>query len=318
MIKTLQISSILAAVLAVVLFVSSVVFGVHKDAEVEAFLNSPSVKDQFSKLPPRRANKSSGQDSPLVARAEAFGRIINPPKAPKPVIGKPTKAANAGMPVRPEPLETQAKFQILGTSFYEANPKMSLVLVDEPGKGLHWVRQGTQVMYLTIEEIKDGRIIVRDAKGTSEMIVEDKPIATSTSAASTPTVAIPQRPTRLPVPPVSSRTRAGIPPHVSKGKRGPSPITPPKSRLSTQENARLAAIGNRLKKIEDAKAKAKAAAPKPTPKEVEEGARAMEMMKKLLAEAKKDEENAKKPPSPPAPSRSRVPTPPPSSRTRSR
>jgi len=49
MIKTLQISSILAVALAAVLFVSSIVIGTaHGDEQIEEYLKSPSVRLSYS------------------------------------------------------------------------------------------------------------------------------------------------------------------------------------------------------------------------------------------------------------------------------
>jgi hypothetical protein len=52
---------------------------------------------------------------------------------------------------------------------------LSLALIDEPGKGLHWVRQSSKVGHLLIEQIKDGLIVVKDGKGTFELEAEQKP-----------------------------------------------------------------------------------------------------------------------------------------------
>jgi hypothetical protein len=52
---------------------------------------------------------------------------------------------------------------------------MSLALIDETAKGLHWVRQGGKVGYLVIEEIKDSSVVVRDDKRTFEIVAERAP-----------------------------------------------------------------------------------------------------------------------------------------------
>jgi len=298
MIKTLQISSILAVVLAVVLFVSSVVFGVHKDAEVEAFLKSPSIKDKFAETMGGAVKRPSDQSSPLVENAQRFASIMNPPKPVAPE--RPAAPTTPAVAKAVEPAQTSPKFRVLGMSYYQANPQMSLVLIDEPGKGLHWVRQGSDVMHLTIEEVKDGRIVVRDAQGASEMVVEDRQSSivdagfSSLAGASIehPVSSIPDRATGIP-------PRASIPPRTTDGRRPPVSVGSLKSRLSEEENARLAALGDRLKAMQEARPPAAGAQPaaagqsaRTVPNEAENEDEAMAMMKKLLADADRESPEA--------------------------
>ncbi|MBN2139307.1 MAG: hypothetical protein JW720_16005 [Sedimentisphaerales bacterium] len=284
MIKTLQISSILAVILAIGLFVSSVVFGVHKDDAIESFLASPSVKEQFAKSVGGAAKKrSAGQVSPLVAQAERFGSILNPPK-PTVVAKQVTTTDVPKLPEIPEPPQSKPKFRLFGTVVCESNPNLSLALLDEPGKGLHMVRQGAAVMHLTIEEVKDGVVVVRDAQGTSEIMVEEGPAPTSvvsgpslTSRVGSPT----------PVTPAASRSRTSIPPSPSSGRRGPVAPASVRSRLSNEENARLAALGDRLKAMKESSAsKVDAALP-------EGDDNPMALFQKMLAEKEAKEAAAK-------------------------
>ena len=304
MIKTLQISSILAVVLAVGLFVSSIVFGTAiEDEQIEEFLKSPSVRDQFAKMGSVSKKRSDSQSSPLVEKAEQFARILNPPK-PKPKPKSATKVAKG--PAIPQPKVTvKPKFKLFGTVVCESDPTMSLALLDEPGKGLHMVRQGSEIMHLTIELVKDGRIVVRDTTGTSEMVIEEGPAPASVVSGPPTASAVGGRPS------AASKTRITAPPRSSgNGRRGPA--TPPsvKSRLSSAENARLAALGDRLKAAKDAKAKAKAGKIEKT--EAEEDAEAAALIKKLMTDTMKDEAAAKKDPNrsksparPPVPPRRR-------------
>jgi hypothetical protein len=288
MIKTLQISSILAVVLAAVLFVSSVVFGVQKDAEVEAFLKSPSIKDKFTETMGGAVKRPSDQNSPLVENAQRFASIMNPPK---PVAPERPVAPTSPVAVKAvEPASVSAKFRVLGISYCEADPNTSLVFIDEPGKGLHWVRQGSDVMHLTIEEVKDGRIVVRDAKGTSEMVVEDRPITVSLLEGASGSAAPAMAPgsSRPPIPPTAGSAYTGIPPRASipprpnDGRRPPVSVGSLKSRLSEEENARLAALGDRLKAMQEAQSA------RTVPNEAENEDEAMAMMKKLLADAEQE------------------------------
>jgi hypothetical protein len=65
-----------------------------------------------------------------------------------------------------------AKFKLVGTSRYALHPELSLALIDEPGKGLYWVRQFSKVGHLIIEQVKDGLVVVRDGKNTFELVAE--------------------------------------------------------------------------------------------------------------------------------------------------
>ena len=292
MIKTLQISSILAVVVAAVLFVSSVVFGVHKDAEVEAFLKSPSIKDKFTETMGGAVKRPSDQSSPLVENAERFASIMNPPKPVAPE--RPAAPTTPAVAKAVEPASVSAKFRVLGISYCEADPNTSLVFIDEPGKGLHWVRQGSDVMHLTIEEVKDGRIVVRDAQGASEMVVEDRPITVSLleGASGGAAAAVAPGSSRPPIPPAAGSAytgippRASIPPRTNDGRRPPVSVGSLKSRLSEEENARLAALGDRLKAMQEAQSA------RTVPNEAENEDEAMAMMKKLLADAEQESAEA--------------------------
>jgi hypothetical protein len=168
MIKTLRITSIIAAIAATVLLVLPAVYGVRNDPKIEEFIKSPGAVDKFTAAKGQNAAKKNAETSPLVKQAADFGQILNPPPPPPPKV---QPGAPQG-PVVPAPPVVAAKFNLIATSYYASNPEQSFVLIDEPGKGLHWVKQGSAVGHLTIETVKDGAIIVRDGQRTSEMTVK--------------------------------------------------------------------------------------------------------------------------------------------------
>jgi len=177
MIKTLRITSFLAAILAIILFVTLVVYGVNKDEDIEKYLNSPDVVTQFKTAKGSRARANDNQISPLVQQAQAFSSILNPPKPretarAQPGGRKPNVAAEPA--VKPH-------FTLKGTIVYEAKPELSMVLIDEPGKGTHWVRQSTMVGHLLIEDVKDGLVVVKSSEGTYKLEIEEKLTTSSTS-----------------------------------------------------------------------------------------------------------------------------------------
>ena len=170
MIKTLRITSVVAAVLAVVFFAFSAVFGVRGDEQSGRFLDSAGVIEKFNKLRGQRSTKGRSQVSPLVKQAEAFALYINPPKPPPKRPEHPERPEKREPPGPIGPVST--KFTLIGTIYYALHPELSLALIDEPGKGLHWVRQSGKVGHLIIEQVKDGLVVVRDGQRTSELAPE--------------------------------------------------------------------------------------------------------------------------------------------------
>lgn len=311
MIKTLQISSILAVIMAGVLFVSSVVFGVHQDKQIEEFLNSPGAKEQFLKGGKPTPGRGGEKTSPLVKQAELFAKILDPPPPPKPVVKNVPITKEKGPVTPPPPPVLTAKFKVFGTAVSESEPERSIALIDEPGKGLVWVRQGSVIMGTTIEKILDGKISIKDSRGIVEMTVEEGPAPVS-AVGVPPNVA-----GRPPVKPAisshaggtritSPTSRPSIPPHTTSTNGRKGPVTPESlrsrttgaSRITSTENARLSALGDRLKAAREAKSgkttaqlEAEARA-----KVAEEDAKAKELIKKLAESVVKDAA-ANKPPS---------------------
>ncbi|MBN1804911.1 MAG: hypothetical protein JW837_06645 [Sedimentisphaerales bacterium] len=168
MVKTLRITSILAVALAVVLVVFSVVFGVRSDAKISGLVSEPNVIEKFNQSEGNKVARGPDEVSPLVQQAGSFALYLNPPAPkPRPVTGR------SGV-VKRAPSATP-KFKVLATSYYKDRPEMSIALIDEPGKGLNWVRQSGKVGHLFIEQIKDGVIVVKDDNGTFELEAEQKP-----------------------------------------------------------------------------------------------------------------------------------------------
>ena len=167
MIKTLRITNIIVAVLAAVFVVFPAVFGVRSDEQADRFLDSAGSIEEFKEARGDESKDIGNQISLLVREAEAFALYLNPPAKPKRAASArgPTKVSRPSGPV-------SAKFELLGTSVYSSHPELSLALIDEPGKGLHWVRQGGKVGHLIIEQIKDGLVAVRDGQSTFELVAE--------------------------------------------------------------------------------------------------------------------------------------------------
>ena len=160
----------IAAIAATVLLVLPAVYGVRSDPKIEEFLKSPGAVDKFTAAKGQNPAQKNAETSPLVKQAADFGRILNPPPPPPPKVLPGAAPQAVAVPAPPAPVA--AKFDLIATSYYASHPEQSFVLIDEPGKGLHWVKQGSAVGHLTIETVKDGAIIVRDGQRTSEMTVK--------------------------------------------------------------------------------------------------------------------------------------------------
>jgi hypothetical protein len=173
MIRTLRITSIIVAVAAVFLLIMLAVYGVRKDPAIEELLKAADAVEKFVATRGQGAagDESAVKESPLIKQASNFARYLNPPA---PLTPGPLPSSVV-LPEMPQPISpVTAKFDLLGTSYYANRPDLSLALIDEPGKGLSWVRQGTSVGHLVIEEVKDGTITVRDSQKTYEMTVQVK------------------------------------------------------------------------------------------------------------------------------------------------
>lgn len=184
MITTLRITSVLAAaaVLTGVLlkyFVLPADSSVGADPRVEKVLDSPGVTERFKQTEGARTKAAANQSSPLVQQAIAYARYLSPPQKKKALPGRRTtaKGITAG-PVTP-------KFQVFATTYFEGNPELSQALIDEPGKGRHWVRQSSMVGHLLIEQVKDGVVIVKSSEETFELEIE-KSAKTASSKAKPP------------------------------------------------------------------------------------------------------------------------------------
>jgi hypothetical protein len=170
MIRTLRITSIITIVAAVMLLILPMVYGVHSDPAIAELLKAPDAVEKFKETKGQVRSNNEGQVSPLVKQAIDYSTYLNPPPPATPPPPPSTTGIQEAEPMSP----VTAKFDLRGTSYYPGHPELSLALIDEPGKGLNWVRQGSTVGRLVIEEIKDGVIVVRDGQSKSEMKVDIK------------------------------------------------------------------------------------------------------------------------------------------------
>ena len=172
MTKTLRITSIITAAIAVAIFVFPAVFGGRIDPEVVKFLTAPGIVEKFKEARSAQNAEAQNQVPPLVTQAQAFALYLNPPPPPEPT---PPSAAVIQAEA-PRPKTVTPKFKLIGTSFYALHPEMSLALIDEPGKGIRWVRQASQIEHLVIDKVENGKIVIRDGQRTEELVAERPPV----------------------------------------------------------------------------------------------------------------------------------------------
>jgi len=205
MIKTLRITSVVAAILAGVFFVFPVIYGVRSDERIDEFLKLPSVKEKFEDVADNKAKTGESRVSPLVEQAEAFALFLNPLKSTMQKAVKGAKTTNFAdrLPVTP-------KFKVFATSYCADNPELSLALIDEPGRGRYWVRQSGKVGHLLIEQVKDGLVVVKSSKETFELEIEQKPNTTPPNRTSPASSLRSSKSPLKSTSPASGRTATGV------------------------------------------------------------------------------------------------------------
>jgi hypothetical protein len=232
MINTLRIISFIAAVLAVVFFVFPIVYGVDRDKNVEEFLKTPEVREKFESAADSRINKGKDLTSPLVKQAKVFAAYLNP---------KPTEKAYSKASGRSKiknPLPVTPKFKLLCTSYCEEDPNISLALIDEPGKGRHWVKPSSKVGHLYIDQIEDGLIVVGGGKEPFELGIEESTVKSLSHGRSRSPGSL-----KKPASPVSNRST----PSVSKVTQ----TLPTKKEPDEEErNARAKALIKKLRGLQ--------------------------------------------------------------------
>ncbi len=172
MINTLRITSIIAVILAVVLFGFSAVLGVRGDEGRNEILNAPDAIKKFTSAKGAKTRRSGDQVSPIVKQAKAFALYLNPPPKPK----KKKALARSKASAIPRPPSTSVKFKLIGTCFYASNPEKSMALIDLPGEGLKWVRQSGEVNHQVFVQITDGLVVVNDGKKSFEVVPVRTPV----------------------------------------------------------------------------------------------------------------------------------------------
>lgn len=168
MVKILRNTNVLI-VLVGILFVLTVFFGLRPDIRIKQFLNLPNVIEQFENPVDSKVRISENRTPSLVQQAETFASYLNPEQK-----SENTQPISRTTSVTRE-LAVTPQIKVLGTSYCADNPEMSFALIDEPGKGLHWVRQSSEVGHLRIQHIGNGLVTVKSSEETFELAVQPHP-----------------------------------------------------------------------------------------------------------------------------------------------
>jgi len=169
MTKTLRLTSLLVAVAAGCFLVLPVVLGAGRGRIADLPVDFENAIEKFKNSKGKETDSGKGESSPLVKEAEAFALYLNPPAKPK---AEPSKTGRRKPSTKSRPKNVSVKFTLIGTSYFAANPALSLALIDEPGKGLRWIRQGGKLGHLIVERIDDGCIFVKDGAKSIELVAE--------------------------------------------------------------------------------------------------------------------------------------------------
>lgn len=168
MVRTLKITTMLIALLALGFIIFIAAKGIASDENIEKFLSTPGVAEQLQTGSARAKASGSDQETPLIRQAKAFALRIDPPPPPKPAAAKSSARTK---PRRPK-ATVAAKFTLVGTSFHIGDEENSWALINEVGKGWHWVKQGEKAGHLIVEKIGDGVVLIRDGSKSYELAAE--------------------------------------------------------------------------------------------------------------------------------------------------
>lgn len=167
--KIMKISGFPKAVTAFAALVALIAGSSYANSRLQEILKTPGIAEQLQASNVGKSTSDTEQDTPLVRQARDFALRINPPPPPKPV--EPVPSFEDRRPIRPQ-AEVSAKFKLIGTSYHFADNAQSWALVDEVGKGIHWVKQGSKIGHLAVEKVGDGGVLINDNGRKYELLAE--------------------------------------------------------------------------------------------------------------------------------------------------
>jgi len=173
MIKTLRITSVLVAMGAIALLGFSVVYGIDKDSEVQNLIKSDGPVARFEQNQGKvAAQKNVNTKHPLVAAAEKFALLLNPPK-PTPVVRPTPKLGTNRVPAKAAE-GVSSNSELVGICYNAQDPNLSFALIDTPGKGQRWVGLNDKIDHHVVHEIKDGEVILMNGAKFEPLTIQKK------------------------------------------------------------------------------------------------------------------------------------------------
>jgi hypothetical protein len=149
------------------------------DSAGDALRQRPSAMELFLERARRRPPEEEEPVSPLLAEADTFAVHLNPPVLAKqqPAVQEMPKPVPVVPVVRPP--TASPKFKVCGTSCCDDQPQRSMALILEPGSNAaRWVKRGTQVGHVIIQEIRPGSVLYLEGEQAREMAIEREAAAT--------------------------------------------------------------------------------------------------------------------------------------------
>jgi len=125
--------------------------------------------------------------SPLVQQARIFAEYLNPPSQPernRPSVPRGNTSV-ADIAPRSTPAGASPKFELHGISYHRTRPSESMALVWDAAEGHRWVRQGTQLGHVVIEEIYGDAISYTSGSDIQKMALDPGRATTIMATAAT-------------------------------------------------------------------------------------------------------------------------------------
>lgn len=214
MINTLRITSVLVALGAMALLGMSVVYGIDKDSQVQDLITAQGPIALFEQNQGKAAAQTNvNAKHPLVSAAEQYALLMNPPEPPKPRVA-PTRTLNNFQRPTSAQRNVSSSIRCVGICYNADDPKLSLALIDKPGKGQQWVRINDKVDHHVVQDIRNSEIVLMNGGQEQVVPVEKKPVlslikgenegadvtAKRVNVSDSSRPSIPSRPTGRPVP----------------------------------------------------------------------------------------------------------------------
>lgn len=162
---------------ALVLLVLTATRGARADPQIAEVLARPSALSRWVEMRTSEPD-CSGPTEPLLVQAGLLASYLTPPTPERPPA-EPLPPARSPAPVRrATPIQY---FQLFATSYYPSQPDKSMALVGEAQsqrRDARWVRAGSPLGHLVVQEVRRGVILCRDGERLVEMRVPQQAVAT--------------------------------------------------------------------------------------------------------------------------------------------